>query len=363
MMEKLHSLIESVRFNCELASLRQAGMYSVCGLAMRLRDLYKWEHGLMPWEEGDSKQVLQWIGQKEEFWDQILHRTFKPIVIGDRSFSPFETDAINQRLLQDSLYYGAGIGEGAIPSFFLGAVLENSYVEGFNVVIVEKEYARDLMANPAFSKNDTIVIRKNAVLYYLWNAMIFARKENQRIFQICFKKFGIDTWDLEAIKNILNTVVDTHLDIFIYHETGELKDTTIELEKFHWVLNKYQRTIIELLLRALKDLLSDTHEQGRFPWLVARKDISGLALSLALLDDFRKALYSDIYEALRYINEKDGWSTFSEAMDKNREKAKNILAQLINIIEDENLSVNQALERVKNFIIPQIRCNIQNLNS
>jgi hypothetical protein len=362
-MDKLSSLIEHVRFNCELASVRQAGMYSVCGLAMRLRDLYKWEHGLMPWEEGDAKDVLQWIGQKEEFWDQIYNMPFKPIALKGITYDPFDTGPINQRLAADCLYYGAGMGEGTIPSFFLGTVVKNAWVEGLNVIIVEKEYARDLMTNPAFSKDQEIVIRKASALYYLWNSVMFARKENQRVFQICFREFGVDTWDLEAIKNVLNALLEKHLDVFIYHEIGELKDNTMESQKFHLILDRFQRTIVEFLLRAIKDLLSDTHEKGRFPWLVGKRDLSGLALSIALLDDFRRILYSDICNALELIQGNNGWDSFSEAISKSREKAKKILLPILEIIEDVSLSSDEVLERIKKFISSEIKCNSQNLHN
>ena len=65
------SLIEQIRHNCSISDCRYAGTYSVCGLALRLRDLYKWENGLEPWVEEDSSVVLEWIGEKEEEWDKL----------------------------------------------------------------------------------------------------------------------------------------------------------------------------------------------------------------------------------------------------------------------------------------------------
>ena len=55
---RLQSLIRQVRENCQIASAAQAGHYSVCGLVLRLRALYKWEHGLHPWREPDPYAVL-----------------------------------------------------------------------------------------------------------------------------------------------------------------------------------------------------------------------------------------------------------------------------------------------------------------
>ena len=52
------TLIEEVRWNCDIASAGQAGHFSLCGLLMRLRQLYKWEHGLAPWREPEVAAIL-----------------------------------------------------------------------------------------------------------------------------------------------------------------------------------------------------------------------------------------------------------------------------------------------------------------
>jgi hypothetical protein len=37
-----------------------------------LRDLYKREEGLAPWQEEDPEVLLDRIGQKEEAWERLL---------------------------------------------------------------------------------------------------------------------------------------------------------------------------------------------------------------------------------------------------------------------------------------------------
>ena len=44
-------LIIQVKANCDIADAQSWGYYSICGLLMRLRELYRAEHCLMPWEE------------------------------------------------------------------------------------------------------------------------------------------------------------------------------------------------------------------------------------------------------------------------------------------------------------------------
>ena len=64
----LETVVNQVVHNCNISDARYAGYYSVCGLALRLRDLYKWEKGLDPWVEDEPSKVLEWIGEREDLF-------------------------------------------------------------------------------------------------------------------------------------------------------------------------------------------------------------------------------------------------------------------------------------------------------
>ena len=67
----LPTLIEQVAANCQVASAGQAGQFSLCGTLLRLRQLYKWEHGLPPWREPEPAAVIEWIEAKERTWEAL----------------------------------------------------------------------------------------------------------------------------------------------------------------------------------------------------------------------------------------------------------------------------------------------------
>jgi hypothetical protein len=73
------SLIEGVRLNCDIASAGQAGHFSLCGLLMRLRQLYKWEHGLAPWVEPEVADALDWIARREQTWDDLEEASWRTL--------------------------------------------------------------------------------------------------------------------------------------------------------------------------------------------------------------------------------------------------------------------------------------------
>ena len=47
-MFNVNRVARQILDNCEISDAQHAGLYSTCGLALRLRDLYKWEHRLNP---------------------------------------------------------------------------------------------------------------------------------------------------------------------------------------------------------------------------------------------------------------------------------------------------------------------------
>ena len=80
-MFELDTIVGQVLQNCSISDSRHAGLYSICGLALRLRDLYKWEKGLDPWVEKESSEILEWIADKEEQWLELVEKDFNDISI------------------------------------------------------------------------------------------------------------------------------------------------------------------------------------------------------------------------------------------------------------------------------------------
>ena len=129
-MTEINEIARQVLTNCMISDANNAGMYSICGLALRLRDLYKWENGLPPWEERDPSEVLEWIEAREIQWEQHSEDEFGPITIGGKSFDPFDTAGINALLEPQNWFYGAGYAHSLKPTFFLAAIENISHLNG-----------------------------------------------------------------------------------------------------------------------------------------------------------------------------------------------------------------------------------------
>jgi hypothetical protein len=92
------SFYQAVKHNCDISDARDNGIYSICTLVLKLRNLYKWEQGLEPWEEPDSPVLLDWIAAKEKYWETLHAEPFVSLPINGAEIDPFLLPAINSYL-------------------------------------------------------------------------------------------------------------------------------------------------------------------------------------------------------------------------------------------------------------------------
>ena len=138
-MIAIKDITEQVLQNCDITDSQNAGLFSICGLALRLRDLYKWEKGLEPWIEKDSSEILDWIGAKEQKWEELTEEDFKAIEINGSQYDPFDTTGINAVLKPHGFFYGAGYARSLKPTFFLAEVETAKGINGHPVVVLGRE--------------------------------------------------------------------------------------------------------------------------------------------------------------------------------------------------------------------------------
>ena len=109
---------QAVRHNCDVSDARDNGIYSICTLVLKLRNLYKWENCMEPWQEPDSPVLLDWIAAKEDFWEDMHDKPFMPLPVRSRTVDPFQLPEINAHLSSDGFVYGAGYGRSMKAVFF-----------------------------------------------------------------------------------------------------------------------------------------------------------------------------------------------------------------------------------------------------
>jgi hypothetical protein len=123
----LKNLISHVKRNCNISDAKYWGFYSMCGLLLRLRDLYRFERVMRPWEKFQQEEISDWLSEREDLWKKLEDEDFENIMIGDNTYGLFDLEEINAVLEKERLIYGAGYGVHMKPSFFLQLLYKETW--------------------------------------------------------------------------------------------------------------------------------------------------------------------------------------------------------------------------------------------
>ncbi|MFC1578054.1 Sfum_1244 family protein, partial [Thermodesulfobacteriota bacterium] len=215
--QELKSLTRQVLQNCDISDAYHAGLYSICGLALRLRDLYKWEKQLSPWEERDSSEILDWIDAKETRWEAFAENDYGQLCLFGENFDPFDSDGINTVLEPHHIYYGAGYAHSLKPTFFLAVIENKTRSNGYNIYTLGRELARDLLTIPAMSQNDSVLLRQESANLFLWDKIFYIKKSGRYALYFALEHLGISAKDPSALRQHLPEIFAAVKDTYIYH--------------------------------------------------------------------------------------------------------------------------------------------------
>jgi hypothetical protein len=330
-MFKTENIVSQVLENCAISDSRQAGLYSVCGFVLRMRDLYKWEKGFAPWTEEEPSELLEWIGYKEEIWKDLEEKDFRKISIFGRDYDPFNVDGINAALEPHGLFYGAGFARSLQPSFLLARFEEKRRIDGCRVYILGRELARDLLTVPAFSRDNCILIRKEAAEFFIWDHIFFVNKSGQTALKFALEDYGLKAQDPYALREHLARISAAEMETYLYHELGEIKENVFDRDIWRNIVGTFPHTPIELLARSVKDLLADTNEYGRLSYITRERKTASLGLCVAFFDGLKRELFPELTEAFREFMQTRNWHIIKEATSIGYRKAEQYAQELCSL--------------------------------
>ena len=346
-----NSFYHTVRHNCDVSDARDNGIYSICTLVLKLRNLYKWENGLEPWQEPDSPVLLDWIAAKEDYWEGMLDKPFLPLPIKSGTVDPFQLPEVNAYLSPDGLVYGAGYGRSMKAVFFIAEILENRVFEGCSVLLLGKEKARELSSPFAMLQDGTIYIRRESLRFFFWDQIQEINPSCRIAMQQALACYGLlgDGCSLDRAKliDIFDRIVEEEMDIFVYHEIGESQENQLDSEMLKKIVGTFPATPLELLARAVKDILADTHAKGLLSHIIAREKKSSLGFYISFLDGMRKLLCPEINKASKRFWENGDWSLVEKARVECRKKNENIAAELQELCS--RLDRGQSTDKLKTW--------------
>jgi hypothetical protein len=321
MINKDH-ITQQVLKNCDISDAKHAGLYSICSLALRLRDLFKWEKHLDPWVEKESAEILEWIGLKEELWTHLDEQDYQRLSVNGKSFDPFDTEKINNLLASQGILYGAGYANSLKPTFFLAVIDKKLIIDNINVFILGQELARDLLTLPALSQDNQVLFRKDSAKLFFWDQLFYLKKSGQPFLWYSLKKCGIEKADPKSLKQNLISLLDLYQETYIYHELGEIKDTDFDKNIWREIIGAYPQSIVEYFTRTIKDLLADTNAYGTLNHIIRQhKDIS-LGFYAAFFDGLAQSLFPELRASFRQFSKSGDWEEIKKAVSAGYDTAR-----------------------------------------
>ncbi|MFZ1986551.1 MAG: Sfum_1244 family protein [Desulfatitalea sp.] len=318
----LARLTRQVLHNCDVSDARYAGIYSVCGLAMRLRDLYKWDQRLPPWEEHEAAAVLDWIGQREELWESLADAEFEPLTIGPAEFEPFDSLAINAVLTAHGLFYGAGYAHSLKPTFFLANIEERQTLRDKTIWRLGQELARDLLTLPAFVQDDQVVLRTEAARMFLWDEIAYIPNSGRAALAFALTACcNLADTNAEGIRRHLDAIMKVQQTTYIRHELSELEEQVFDRAMWRQMLTDFPHTVVELLIRTLKDMLADTGPQGPLHHFSAHRNKAGLGFYMAFSGGLVPPLFGELKASFNTFMQRGNWDEIDRAISAVYHKA------------------------------------------
>jgi hypothetical protein len=329
----LKRLTRQVLFNCDVSDARHAGIYSVCGLAMRLRDLYKWERRLSPWQEDEAALVLDWIGAKEDLWEDLLEADYSRLTVGGTDYEAFETQPINAALAGWRYFYGAGYANSLKPTFVLAKIDREETRCGFRIRYLGREHARDLLTLPAFNQDGEVILRTEAARMFLWDQIAYMSNSGRRALDLALTACGLPDSRNATIRRNFDALFEVQQQILLNHEIGELEEQVFNRQVWRQLVGDHAHTPVELLARTVKDLLADTGGNGALTILLRDRDAAALGLYLAFGNGMTRLLTHELICAFDAFVKDRGWDPLITASQDVRQRAVSLAHQLIELYE------------------------------
>jgi hypothetical protein len=314
----LPQLVAAVQANCDIADARHARDLTMCNYLLAMRELFRWERGIPLDRPLPQAELGAWIAAREARWNDLEESDFLPLPIGD-GLDPFDNAAANGRLAPLGLVYSGGLGRWGKPHFFLGELARREARHGLEVLVSEREHARDLFAPPAALRGGTVFLRLDALRRWLWEKTeIWGVKQAEGALKAALEGYGFAD-DAEAA---LARMAAAEGETLILHEIGEAQAEPLLGPAWREMLGGLSERRAELLARAVRDNLADC--LSTLPALLERGASPSLHFYFANFEGLRRSLFPRLrsaYSAWRRTGEdadlrlacRDGQAHWQEA--------------------------------------------------
>uniref|UniRef100_A0A7C4EJM7 Uncharacterized protein n=1 Tax=Thermodesulfovibrio aggregans TaxID=86166 RepID=A0A7C4EJM7_9BACT len=320
---------ETVSYNCDVSDANYWGYFSICSLLLRLRQLFKIERDLEPWESIENEEIFKWIEKKEEVWKSLENTKLKQVQINKSFFSPFDVEEINSFIFNKGLVYGAGYSLFKKPSFFIGLISKIEEIDGYRIYFIGKEIVRDLFSSSGMSQNNTIYIRLMDIKYRIWENLHGWQNKKDIVSEILLSRFGNPSgWQYPYPE--FEKIVQKYSQIVLYHEIAEQQES---LSLWMELIKNCMDSKTEYILRGIKDFVADFSIKGPVYKAIDNKDEELLALYLVSQNPYHKKVLKQTLAQIKDALHFKDWKEIDKIRCREFKRWKSVSKQLIEIFE------------------------------
>lgn len=355
-MIDIAALAAQVKRNCHISDAKFWGCYSLCGILLKLREMYRIENGIRPYEALPKEDIGIWITERERLWKQLEDKEYEHIVLGGKVFDPFSVDPINELLDAERLLYGAGYGLYMKPFFFLADLRKASAIDGLRVYVAGREYARDLSDHPAMTRNREIVVRTDVIRSLLWQRLEEMRcNKTKEALVFAFSRYGISPDEKPSgdLYERLEKVSFSEAETYIYHEVGEAYESERIGDAWKQLLVELSDGRAGLFARSVKDVLADTTAGGMLSHISEYRKEGSLGFYIVFLGGMRKAIFPEIVSAFHAFMKTGDWHEIDHVRQEGYAKAKAYADRLLQIF-DEKRGTPDLVQSVESELLSRV---------
>ena len=326
MTPNFHRLQDAVRTNCHISDAQHGRELTLCTYLLEMREMYRWERGIAFGAPLPQADLGTWMAQREELWSSLEQATHVPVPIDGMVVDPFDVERANHELIGQRLVYGAGIGRLGKPQFFLGTLEREEWRGGMRVLVAGREFARDMAAAPAATRNGTIYVRLESLQRWLWErAEAWMGRRGEGALKSALDGYGFAGAPGDAIARMMQAETET----LILHELGECEAGRRLGPQWEELLGSLVRRRSELFVRALRDHLADC--LVTLPALLERDAAASLHFWFANLHGMRQALFPRLTAAYACWREGDGGVALRAAVAAGVHHWRQVCAQVLEL--------------------------------
>jgi len=323
--------VRQVKFNCNISDAKFWGYYSICGLLMRYRELYRNEHSLMPWDSVENEEITPWIQEREILWRDLEDLELQRLIVDGMAYDPFDVNGLNAGLRDFGLVYGSGYGTFNKPTFFVAKLDAAGDRFDYRVHHAGRELCRDIAAAPAMLQGRCIYVRTEVIEQLIWDRFQDVKANRYNVLaEMMFSHYGISRSDdaSPVLYEKIRCLAADASEVFVVHEAGEAYEDEYD-DDWHEILSEGCDKATELFLRGIKDVRADTSSFGPLKAIVETGNVARLCFLVAFMDGIRREIFPEIRDAFQHFRELRDWSLIESARVAGYRRAERLQAEAV----------------------------------